>query len=31
MAKVLNKDPAVYSQEQENFVRELRKFHEQKG
>ena len=31
MAKILNKEPAVYRQEQENFVRELRKFHEQKG
>jgi hypothetical protein len=31
MAKILNKEPAVYRQEQESFERELRKFHEQKG
>jgi len=31
MAKILNKEPAVYKQEQDNFLRELRKFHDQKG
>ena len=31
MAKILNKEPAVYKQEKENFERELRKFHDQKG
>ena len=31
MAKLLNKEPLVYKAEKENFVRELRKFHEQKG
>jgi len=31
MAKILNKEPAVYRQEGENFERELRKFHDQKG
>ena len=31
MAKILNKEPAVYKTEQENFLRELRKFHDSKG
>lgn len=31
MAKILNKEPGVYRQEQENFLRELRKFHDGKG
>ena len=31
MAKILNKEPGVYKQEQDHFVRELRKFHDQKG
>ena len=31
MAKILNKEPAVYRQEQDNFLRELRKFHDNKG
>jgi len=31
MAKILNKEPAVYKKEQDNFLKELRKFHESKG
>ena len=31
MAKILNKEPAVYKKEQDNFLRELRKFHDSKG
>jgi hypothetical protein len=31
MASILNKEPAVYAQEREVFVRELKKFHDQKG
>jgi len=31
MARILNKEPAVYKKEQDNFLRELRKFHDSKG
>jgi hypothetical protein len=31
MARILNKEPGVYAHEQEVFIRELRKFHDQKG
>ena len=31
MAKILNKEPAVYKKEQDNFLRDLRKFHDSKG
>ena len=31
MAKILNKEPAVYKTEHDNFLRELRKFHDSKG
>ena len=31
MARILNKEPAVYAHEQEVFIKDLRKFHDQKG
>ena len=31
MARILNKEPAVYKKEQDNFLKELRKFHDSKG
>ncbi len=31
MASLLNKEPGVYLQEYENFLRELSKHHNQKG
>ncbi|KYN02709.1 AT-rich interactive domain-containing protein 2 [Cyphomyrmex costatus] len=31
MAKILNKDPVTYEKERENFLKELRHFHETRG
>ncbi|EFN85726.1 AT-rich interactive domain-containing protein 2 [Harpegnathos saltator] len=31
MAKILNKDPVTYERERENFLKDLRHFHETRG
>jgi AT-rich interactive domain-containing protein 2 len=31
MAKILNKDPVTYEKERENFLKDLRHFHETRG